>query len=203
MTGTLDEALATQVAAQLMTLDATGDDGITLQVDCAGGSLDAAVHRHRHHRSARRAGPGSVRRSGGRRRGGDRGGGVAPCRDPPRPVPSRPARGAPARIGGRHGVRRTLAPAPRRGVRPARRDGRRAPVRAGRGRPGTRPLARRRRRARLRAPRRDRATRPRAGGRRPPRLRRAATRISAVAGCRRTRAGPPRPIWVSKLTRSR
>ena len=38
-----------------------------------------------------------------------------------------------------------LAPAPRRGVRPARRDGRRAPVRAGRGRPGTRPLARRRR----------------------------------------------------------
>ncbi len=42
VTGTLDDALATQVAAQLMTLDATGDDGITLQLDCAGGSLDAA-----------------------------------------------------------------------------------------------------------------------------------------------------------------
>jgi ATP-dependent Clp protease protease subunit len=42
LTGTLDEANATRVAAELMALDASGDDGIVLQVDCAGGTLDAA-----------------------------------------------------------------------------------------------------------------------------------------------------------------
>jgi ATP-dependent Clp protease protease subunit len=42
LTGTLDEANATRVAAELMALDASGDDGVVLQVDCAGGTLDAA-----------------------------------------------------------------------------------------------------------------------------------------------------------------
>ena len=42
LTGTLDDENATRVAAELMALDASGDDGIVLQVDCAGGSLDAA-----------------------------------------------------------------------------------------------------------------------------------------------------------------
>ncbi len=42
LTGTLDAANATRVAAELMALDASGDDGVVLQVDCAGGTLDAA-----------------------------------------------------------------------------------------------------------------------------------------------------------------
>jgi ATP-dependent Clp protease, protease subunit len=40
--GTLDDAVANQAAAELMTLDATGDSRITLHVDLAGGSLEAA-----------------------------------------------------------------------------------------------------------------------------------------------------------------
>jgi ATP-dependent Clp protease protease subunit len=42
LTGTLDDAAATRVAAELMALDASGDDAVVLQVDCAGGTLDAA-----------------------------------------------------------------------------------------------------------------------------------------------------------------
>lgn len=41
--GTLDDPLATRVATELMTLDATGDGPVSLQVDCAGGSLTAAL----------------------------------------------------------------------------------------------------------------------------------------------------------------
>lgn len=41
--GALDDALATRVATELMTLDALGDDPVTMQVDCAGGSLTAAL----------------------------------------------------------------------------------------------------------------------------------------------------------------
>ena len=40
--GSLDDRLATQVAAELMTLDADGDDAVTLQVDSPGGTLEAA-----------------------------------------------------------------------------------------------------------------------------------------------------------------
>ncbi len=40
--GTLDDAMATRIASQLMTLDATGDDGVQLQLDSTGGSLEAA-----------------------------------------------------------------------------------------------------------------------------------------------------------------
>ena len=42
MRGTLDDALAGQTAAELMTLDSFGDEAITVHVDCAGGTLDAA-----------------------------------------------------------------------------------------------------------------------------------------------------------------
>lgn len=41
--GTLDDGLATRVATELMTFDATGDDPVTLQVDCSGGTLTAAL----------------------------------------------------------------------------------------------------------------------------------------------------------------
>lgn len=41
--GSLDDAAANRVAAELMTLDATGDEPIDLRVDCAGGSLEAAL----------------------------------------------------------------------------------------------------------------------------------------------------------------
>jgi ATP-dependent Clp protease protease subunit len=41
--GSLDDQLATRVATELMTLDATGDGPISLQVDCAGGTLTAAL----------------------------------------------------------------------------------------------------------------------------------------------------------------
>jgi ATP-dependent Clp protease protease subunit len=40
--GDLDESLAGEVAASLMMLDATGDGAVDLQVDSAGGSLEAA-----------------------------------------------------------------------------------------------------------------------------------------------------------------
>lgn len=40
--GILDDRTATRVATQLMTLDATGDAAVTLQVDSSGGSLSAA-----------------------------------------------------------------------------------------------------------------------------------------------------------------
>jgi len=40
--GTLDEQLAGQVAMELMSLDASGDDHVTLYVDSGGGTLDAA-----------------------------------------------------------------------------------------------------------------------------------------------------------------
>jgi ATP-dependent Clp protease protease subunit len=39
--GPLDDAGATRVASQLMTLDATGDEAIDLQLDSPGGSLEA------------------------------------------------------------------------------------------------------------------------------------------------------------------
>lgn len=42
VSGELDTALATAVAAELMTLDGEGDDLITLHLDCSGGSLEAA-----------------------------------------------------------------------------------------------------------------------------------------------------------------
>jgi len=40
--GPLDHPTATRIASQLMTLDATGDDSIQLQLDSEGGSLEAA-----------------------------------------------------------------------------------------------------------------------------------------------------------------
>ena len=42
LTGALDDALASTVAAGLMALDADGDDAVFLHVDCGGGSLEAA-----------------------------------------------------------------------------------------------------------------------------------------------------------------
>jgi ATP-dependent Clp protease protease subunit len=41
--GRLDDALASQLAIELMTLDADGDDPIQLHIDCPGGTLDAAL----------------------------------------------------------------------------------------------------------------------------------------------------------------
>jgi ATP-dependent Clp protease protease subunit len=41
--GYLDDALAGQLAIELMTLDAAGDDPVQLQIDCPGGTLDAAL----------------------------------------------------------------------------------------------------------------------------------------------------------------
>lgn len=41
--GTLDDDAAGRIAAELMTLDATGDDHIKLLLNCAGGSLGAAL----------------------------------------------------------------------------------------------------------------------------------------------------------------
>jgi ATP-dependent Clp protease protease subunit len=40
--GTLDDALAGRIAAELMTLDALGDGAVELQLDCEGASLEAA-----------------------------------------------------------------------------------------------------------------------------------------------------------------
>jgi ATP-dependent Clp protease protease subunit len=42
LTGTLDDIASMTVAAELMGLDADGDEGIFLHVDCVGGSLSAA-----------------------------------------------------------------------------------------------------------------------------------------------------------------
>jgi ATP-dependent Clp protease, protease subunit len=42
LTGRLDHAAVTRVAAELMTLDAAGDEAVFLHVDCDGGGLDAA-----------------------------------------------------------------------------------------------------------------------------------------------------------------
>jgi ATP-dependent Clp protease, protease subunit len=41
--GSLDDATATRAAAELMTLDAEGDDPVSLRIDCAGGSLAMAL----------------------------------------------------------------------------------------------------------------------------------------------------------------
>lgn len=40
--GALDDATATRVATEMMTLDATGDEAVTLHLDSPGGSLSAA-----------------------------------------------------------------------------------------------------------------------------------------------------------------
>lgn len=42
VSGTLDTDLATAAAAELMTLDATGDEGITVHLDCGESGLEAA-----------------------------------------------------------------------------------------------------------------------------------------------------------------
>jgi ATP-dependent Clp protease protease subunit len=41
--GPLDETTATRVSAELMTLDAEGDDAVTLRIDCRDGSLSLAL----------------------------------------------------------------------------------------------------------------------------------------------------------------
>jgi ATP-dependent Clp protease protease subunit len=41
--GPLDDALASHLAAELMTLDATGDDPVHLHIDSPGGTLEAAL----------------------------------------------------------------------------------------------------------------------------------------------------------------
>ena len=43
LTGPLDDMSATRVSAELMTLDAEGDDAVTLRIDCADGSLALAL----------------------------------------------------------------------------------------------------------------------------------------------------------------
>jgi len=43
LAGALDDATASRIAAELMTLDALGDDHIDLWVNCAGGTLDDAL----------------------------------------------------------------------------------------------------------------------------------------------------------------
>ncbi len=43
LTGPLDATTATRVSAELMTLDAEGDDAVTLRIDCADGSLALAL----------------------------------------------------------------------------------------------------------------------------------------------------------------
>jgi ATP-dependent Clp protease, protease subunit len=43
LNGTLDDMTATRVSAELMTLDAEGDDAVTLRIDCADGSLALAL----------------------------------------------------------------------------------------------------------------------------------------------------------------
>jgi len=42
LTGELDDRAATTAAAELMSLDASGDDAVFLHVDCVGGTLEAA-----------------------------------------------------------------------------------------------------------------------------------------------------------------
>ncbi|MGP0031909.1 MAG: ATP-dependent Clp protease proteolytic subunit [Acidimicrobiales bacterium] len=41
--GTLDDTVASRVAAELMTLDAQGDSGVSLRIDCADGPLHLAL----------------------------------------------------------------------------------------------------------------------------------------------------------------
>jgi len=43
VTGVLDDESATRAAAELMTLDGAGDEPVSLQVDCGGGTLEAAL----------------------------------------------------------------------------------------------------------------------------------------------------------------
>jgi ATP-dependent Clp protease protease subunit len=43
LSGELDDISATAASTELMALDASGDDPVTLQVDCGGGSLTAAL----------------------------------------------------------------------------------------------------------------------------------------------------------------
>ncbi len=43
LTGPLDDARAGEVGASLMTLDASGDSAVDLQIDCSGGSTGAAL----------------------------------------------------------------------------------------------------------------------------------------------------------------
>ena len=43
LTGRLDDMTANRVSAELMTLDAQGDDAVTLRIDCADGSLALAL----------------------------------------------------------------------------------------------------------------------------------------------------------------
>ena len=43
LNGPLDDMTATRVSAELMTLDAEGDDAVTLRIDCADGSLALAL----------------------------------------------------------------------------------------------------------------------------------------------------------------
>jgi ATP-dependent Clp protease protease subunit len=43
LNGPLDEPAATRVAAELMTLDAQGDEAVSLRIDCADGSLALAL----------------------------------------------------------------------------------------------------------------------------------------------------------------
>jgi ATP-dependent Clp protease protease subunit len=43
LSGDLDDASATTATTELMALDAAGDDAVTLQVDCRGGTIQAAL----------------------------------------------------------------------------------------------------------------------------------------------------------------
>jgi ATP-dependent Clp protease, protease subunit len=43
LSGELDDAGATTATTELMALDAAGDEGITIQVDCRGGTIQAAL----------------------------------------------------------------------------------------------------------------------------------------------------------------
>ncbi len=43
LNGTLDDSTATRISAELMTLDAEGDEAVTLRIDCADGSLALAL----------------------------------------------------------------------------------------------------------------------------------------------------------------
>ena len=43
LSGDLDDAAATQASTELMALAAAGDEGVTLQVDCRGGTLQAGL----------------------------------------------------------------------------------------------------------------------------------------------------------------
>jgi ATP-dependent Clp protease, protease subunit len=43
LNGTLDDTAATRISAELMTLDAEGDEAVTLRIDCADGSLALAL----------------------------------------------------------------------------------------------------------------------------------------------------------------